>query len=175
MNLIEKLQEYIKRVHRQGIVTLTPPLSEDGVWFMDFVCGDSQLAIEWSPATGFGVSSLSDESYGERPDEAFQSLDDMQRRVTELLTSNERTVPPLGVLETRRKNSHRNWEFDKPMSRLPGEWQAEMTQRVLALGYAGWMFGPGINWWPIDKHQNKVAGPFTSTEAFDLWLTQQEM
>jgi transcriptional regulator with XRE-family HTH domain len=101
MKPIELLQEYIKRAHRQAIVTLTPPLSEDGVWFMDLTCGDHQLAIEWSPATGFGVSSLNDESYGERPDEAFQTLDDVQRRVAVLLTGNERTVPPLGVLLSR--------------------------------------------------------------------------
>lgn len=101
MKPIELLRDYINGAYPQATVTLTPPLSEDGVWSMDLACGDRQLAIEWSASTGFGVSTLSDESYGERPDEAFKSLDDVQRRVTELLTSGERTVPPLGVLLSR--------------------------------------------------------------------------
>src|ERR1700675_4786629 len=101
MNPIERLQEYLKGAHPQATITLVPPISEDGVWSMDLACGAKQLAIEWSSATGFGVSSLGDESYGERPDEAFESLHDMQHRVTELLTSNERTAPPLGVLLSR--------------------------------------------------------------------------
>lgn len=56
----------------------------------------------------------------------------------------------------------------------PGQWQAEMVRRVMALGYAGFAFGPGNNWWPIDHNQKKIAGPFTSTGEFDTWLTEQE-
>ena len=101
MKPIEQLRKYIKTTHPQAVVTLTPPLSKEGVWSIDLTCGDKKLAIEWSLATGFGVSSLSDESYGERPDETFKSLEDVQRRITELLTSNERTTPPLGALLSR--------------------------------------------------------------------------
>jgi transcriptional regulator with XRE-family HTH domain len=102
---IELLRKYIKATHPQAAVTLTPPLDKEGVWSIDLVCGDKRLAIEWSLATGFGVSSLSDESYGERPDETFQSLEGIQRRITELLTSNERTTPRLGVLLSRLRES----------------------------------------------------------------------
>jgi len=98
---IEQLRKYIKTTQPQAAVTLTPPLSKEGVWSIDLICGEKKLTIEWSLATGFGVSSLSDESYGERPDETFKSLEDVQRRITELLTSNERTTPPLGVLLSR--------------------------------------------------------------------------
>jgi transcriptional regulator with XRE-family HTH domain len=108
MTPIERLQEYIKGKHPQATVTLTPPLSEHGVWFMDLADGGKQLSIEWSAATGFGVSSLSDESYGERPDEAFKFLGDVERRITELITSNERTVPPLGVLLSRLRELRGN-------------------------------------------------------------------
>jgi transcriptional regulator with XRE-family HTH domain len=108
MTPIELLREYIKGAHPQATVTLACPLSEDGVWSMDLVCGDKRLAVEWSRVTGFGVSSLSDESYGERPDEAFKSLNDVQRRITELLTTNERTVPPLGVLLSRLRELRGN-------------------------------------------------------------------
>jgi transcriptional regulator with XRE-family HTH domain len=98
---IEQLRKYIKATHPQAAVTLTPPLNKEGVWSIDLACGDKRLAIEWSLATGFGVSSVSDESYGERPDETFQSLEGVQRRITELLTRDERTAPPLGVLLSR--------------------------------------------------------------------------
>lgn len=58
--------------------------------------------------------------------------------------------------------------------RSPGEWQAEMMRRLVALGYAGFSFGPGTRWWPINKVGEKMAGPFISTEAFDAWLTERE-
>lgn len=101
MKPIERLREYIKIAYPQAVVTLTPPLSEDGVWSIDLAHGERNLVIEWSLSTGFGVSSLNDESYGERPDEAFKSLEDVQRRIAELLIGNERTTPPIGVLLSR--------------------------------------------------------------------------
>jgi transcriptional regulator with XRE-family HTH domain len=114
---IELLRKYIKTTHPQAAVTLTPPLNQEGVWSIDLACGDKQLAIEWSLATGFGVSSLSDQSYGERPDETFKSLEDAQRRITELLTSNERTTPPLGVLLSRLREL-RGYTQEELASRL---------------------------------------------------------
>jgi hypothetical protein len=56
----------------------------------------------------------------------------------------------------------------------PGQWQANTIHRLEVLGYAGFICGPGDNWWPMDADQNKVAGPFTTTEEFDTWLTEQE-
>jgi hypothetical protein len=55
-----------------------------------------------------------------------------------------------------------------------GMWQAVTLERLHALDYAGFVFGPGVNWWPIDDIGQKVAGPFTMTAEFDAWLTQQE-
>lgn len=56
----------------------------------------------------------------------------------------------------------------------PGQWQANMVRRVTALGYEGFIFGPGVNWWVIDANRHKVAGPFHSTDEFDAWLDSQE-
>jgi hypothetical protein len=57
----------------------------------------------------------------------------------------------------------------------PAAWQAEVCRRLGALGYAGFVFGPGVNWWPIDNVTGqKVAGPFTTTKQFDTWLTERE-
>lgn len=55
-----------------------------------------------------------------------------------------------------------------------GGWQANTLRRLEALGYAGFIFGPGCNWWPADAAGTKVAGPFTTTEEFDAWLNKQE-
>jgi hypothetical protein len=56
----------------------------------------------------------------------------------------------------------------------PRMWQATTMKRLLALGFAGFIFGPGVNWWPMNDHQQKVAGPFTSAAEFDAWLTEVE-
>jgi hypothetical protein len=57
----------------------------------------------------------------------------------------------------------------------PGQWQANTLARLEALGYAGFNFGPGVMWWPIDHDHNLVAGPFITTDEFDAWLTCQEL
>lgn len=54
-----------------------------------------------------------------------------------------------------------------------GQWQAEMFRRLMALGHTGFIFDCG-NWWPIDREQKIVAGPFATTAEFDAWLTDQE-
>ena len=56
----------------------------------------------------------------------------------------------------------------------PGVWQAETLRRLEALGYAGFRFGRGVNWWPVDDNNEPVAGPFHSTDEFDAWLTERE-
>jgi hypothetical protein len=53
-------------------------------------------------------------------------------------------------------------------------WQTRMMARITSLGLGGFAFGPGVNWWPLDEHGRKSAGPFKSTDEFDAWLTEQE-
>ena len=101
MKPIEQLRKYIKTTHPLAAMSVTPPLIQEGVWFIEIICGNQRLIIEWSLATGFGISSLPTESYGERPDETYKSLKDVQRRITELLTGTERATPSIGVLLSR--------------------------------------------------------------------------
>jgi hypothetical protein len=51
-------------------------------------------------------------------------------------------------------------------------WQTATLSRLGALGYDGFIFGPGVRWW-VMKDGAKVAGPFASTEAFDEWLDRE--
>lgn len=97
MNAVERLREQIRHDHPKALVELTPPLNPRGVWSLDIDLADRKLALEWSEETGFGLTSVSADNFGERPDEAFESISQVRRRINELLRSGERTVPPYGV------------------------------------------------------------------------------
>ena len=88
MEFIDGLRKYIETTHAGAEVVVTRPLNSDGAWFFDIICGDKFLVVEWSLMTGFGVSSLAfpPESYGERPNESYNSVEDVQCRVNELLS-----------------------------------------------------------------------------------------
>ena len=90
MNPVERLRDYIQQEHPQATVELTPPLHESGAWSLDIDLAEKKLAIEWSEKTGFGVSSVSADNFGERPNEAFKNLADARRRITDLLTTLQR-------------------------------------------------------------------------------------
>jgi hypothetical protein len=82
---VSDLMTYIKLTHPQADVDLDTTLMRD-VWFIDITCDETCVTVEWSLATGFGVSKLAaDLGYGERPDETFATGDQAQRRITELL------------------------------------------------------------------------------------------
>jgi hypothetical protein len=89
--IIQQLYDYIKVQYPEAIQELTAPLRKDGVWFLDVDLGETQLAIQYS-VTGFGISSVRDDSYGEGADEIFISLMEIQKRVDYLLLTGEKTV-----------------------------------------------------------------------------------
>src|SRR5258708_4525734 len=101
MSSINALHEYIQRKYPDATTNLTAPLRPEGMWSLDVDLKDKHLAIQWSSTTGFGVSSASNDSFGEGPDEVFTSLDRVQERVDGLLTTIDRTSPPIGVLLSR--------------------------------------------------------------------------
>lgn len=101
MNPVEALLEYLRSAHPDAVASVTPPLQSAGVWSLDLDMADKRLAIQWTPDSGFGLSSVSAESFGEGPDEVFDSLDQVKKRVNQLLTSDEQTSPPIGVLLAR--------------------------------------------------------------------------
>jgi transcriptional regulator with XRE-family HTH domain len=105
MNSIERLHDYIIQAHPTATAELTPPLHDWGIWSLDVDKADKRLAIHWSPTTGFGVSNANNENFGEGPDEIFDQLEPVQRRVDELLTTTERTSPEASILLSRLRES----------------------------------------------------------------------
>lgn len=101
MKLIEQLRDQIRQDHPHALVELTPPLHRGGVWSLDIDLDDMKLSIEWSKETGFGVSSISPDNFGERPDEAFESTSQVRARINELLKTGKRTVPPYSISLSR--------------------------------------------------------------------------
>jgi transcriptional regulator with XRE-family HTH domain len=97
MNPVERLRDYVRRKHPEASSELTPPLREGGMWSLDIDWAAKKLAVEWSDVTGFGVSSINIDNFGERPDETFSTLAEVQGRVTQLLTTAEQTSPPYGI------------------------------------------------------------------------------
>jgi transcriptional regulator with XRE-family HTH domain len=101
MNNIQQLHDYIRKTYPAAKTELSPPLHEGGIWSLDVDLAEKQLAIQWSPATRFGLSSVNSENFGEGPDEVLDQLELAQRRVDELLTTTERTSPGFAILISR--------------------------------------------------------------------------
>ena len=101
MNPLETLHEYIQNRHPNASTQITPPLYADGIWSLEIALDLKHLIVEWSKQTGFGVSSASDENFGEGPDEVVELLQGAQERVDQLLTTSEQTSPRLPVLLSR--------------------------------------------------------------------------
>jgi DNA-binding transcriptional regulator YiaG len=101
MNKVESLRQYIRRKHPDAEMSLSPPLNAGGIWSLDVDLANTHLAIEWSDATGFGISSKSFETFGETADEHIKSLKSVQKRIEELIATDGRTIPPLPVLLSR--------------------------------------------------------------------------
>jgi transcriptional regulator with XRE-family HTH domain len=106
MNSIQQLQEYILRRHPDAVIDIDTPVRDTGVWSLDIDLGDKHLVVEWSSATGFGISNKSFETFGETADEHIHSLSDAQKRLEELLTTDARTTPPLPVLLSRLRERY---------------------------------------------------------------------
>jgi transcriptional regulator with XRE-family HTH domain len=97
MKPIEQLRDQILQDHPNTLLLLTPPLREGGVWSLDIDLVDAKVALEWSKQTGFGISSVNPDNFGERPDETFGSVSEARTRINELLNSSKKTVPPYGI------------------------------------------------------------------------------
>ena len=104
-NAIEQLVDQIHERFPQAELSLDAPDFAEASWWLDLRLADYRLAIEWRPAFGFGLSSRSEEVYGELSDEVYSSQEEAYRRIVQLLLSSSRTneVRSLSLAELRRE------------------------------------------------------------------------
>lgn len=100
MNLIEKLNKIIQSKMPEVSVQLDRPAKPEGIWCLDLRLNNHLVVVEWRPGQGFSVSS-GEGGYGERPDELFTSVSQVEARVKELLTHPTETQPSHAVLVQR--------------------------------------------------------------------------
>ncbi|WP_052200634.1 helix-turn-helix domain-containing protein [Terriglobus sp. TAA 43] len=101
MNNIEKLRASVIKDHPDALTKIDQPSRAEGMWSLEIELRDICLVIEWSIATGFGITTKNIETFGETADEQISSLSKATDRVRMLLDSNEHTSPPLPVLLAR--------------------------------------------------------------------------
>ncbi|WP_162601255.1 transcriptional regulator [Occallatibacter savannae] len=107
MNPIQRLQQAIQGAHPQAQMSLEPPLRDQGVWLLDIDHKDKKLAIEWSQRTGFGISGVGFETFGESADERFGSVEEARGRIDELLSTDQQPAPPVPVLMARLREQRK--------------------------------------------------------------------
>lgn len=98
-NSIEALEESVRKRHPRHSVYLDRPDDSAGSWFLDIISWKdaSRITVEWRPGVGFGLSAVHSEDprtgFMERPEEVYDSLEDVQKRIDRLLGGAERALP----------------------------------------------------------------------------------
>jgi len=103
VNDIQKLAKRLKRQMPNATISLQEPHDPDGIWWLDVTLNDESIAIDWSRAGKFGLSSIPREGFGDAPDEVYSSIGEAMRRVVALLKSGQHTVSPR-VLQSLRQS-----------------------------------------------------------------------
>jgi transcriptional regulator with XRE-family HTH domain len=105
MNELEKLSESLHKDYPTAKIAVFRPVKSDGFWSIDMSLASTQLAIEWSALAGFGLSSVTRDTYGEYADERFKSLAEVKRRIFNIISRGEEPSPPFGVLLSRLRET----------------------------------------------------------------------
>lgn len=85
MNPFETILSTVASLFPDASLAVTRPKQDGGVWSLDIDLGDNNISIEWESATGFGISTVRPESYGEGPDEIYPDEVTALTRLTALL------------------------------------------------------------------------------------------
>lgn len=108
MNPFDMVLTTIVSLFPEAKTFVTRPKLDDGVWSLEIDLGDNRLSVEWDRATGYGISTVRAESYGERADEAYPDAITALARLITLLGLKQRTAPqtPITLSELRER---RGW------------------------------------------------------------------
>lgn len=94
MNDIERIGEALRKALPGLSVRISAPAVATGSWWLDALLHSHHVVVEWRPRTGFGVSTPSNDDYGEGADEIYAGRDEAFERVRRLLLSGGRTNDP---------------------------------------------------------------------------------
>ncbi len=88
----EAVDEFRQRLNQalpNALVEFDAPSSDSGTWWIDVSLSDFRTSLSWSAGFGFGVFT-SEEGYGDKPDERYQSPHLAERRIVQMVGSLER-------------------------------------------------------------------------------------
>lgn len=107
MNPFQKILSLIANLFPDAKTVVTRPEREDGVWSLEIDLDENSISVEWDRMTGFGISTVRAESYGERPDETYPDELTALARLITLLGLKQRTAPqaPITLAELRERKS----------------------------------------------------------------------
>lgn len=101
MNELECLKERVAARLPTACLSIDRPAIESGGWFLDASLEGHLVVVEWRADRGFGISTPSEDDFGLKPDEVYESADAAYDRVVELLLSLTRTIPGLTLPRLR--------------------------------------------------------------------------
>jgi transcriptional regulator with XRE-family HTH domain len=98
MNPIEQLNHALALMAPSLSLQIMPPFHADGVWSLDISSSfNPGVVVEWSERTGFGVSTVRGDTYGEGPDEVYPTVEAVTGRLLDLLRGGRVTAPQVAV------------------------------------------------------------------------------
>jgi len=93
-------------------IAVHEPYHEDCYWFADILYNGNPLVFDWCKGGLFGLTSLGDNGYGQKPDEVYKSAEEVAVRIIHLLEAGRRTQPPAEVV-LRELRAQRNFSQAK--------------------------------------------------------------
>jgi transcriptional regulator with XRE-family HTH domain len=101
MNAIQKLKDHVLTLFSSAKTEIVAPLRDNGFWSLDVDLADIALSVHWREGSGFDLSVVRPDSYGEGADEHVESFDAAAARIEQLLGGDENISPPINVLLRR--------------------------------------------------------------------------
>jgi hypothetical protein len=96
-NDVERLRDRLRERFPDAMLTLDKAETETGGWFLDVSLQGYDLVIEWRQDRGFGLSTPTDDDFGQGPDEVYEGVDAAYARAKALLLSQTPTRGPVLV------------------------------------------------------------------------------
>ncbi len=120
------LVEHIAQQFPDARIEVDGPIEPGGAFFLNVIWSGRHVAVEYRPSQGYGVSAGDDLGFGQGPDEVFTSVEDVERRVRQLLREGGMTEPIRGP--RLRELRERRQVTQTELARLLGTGQAAISK-----------------------------------------------